>query len=668
MLATFVLGLREGLEAALIVGIVAAFLRQRGRLDLLRWVLAGVGSAVLLCAAAGVALQVLSRDLPQRQQEGLETVIAAVAVGMVTYMVVWMRRHSRQLKGQLESAAAGALATGSATALVAMAFLAVLREGFETAVFLLAAFQQNGNVQNADGGPAGLGAVLGIAVAAALGYGIYRGGVRLNLSRFFRITGVLLVLVAAGLVVGALHSAHEACWLNIGQRSTLDLSGLVAPGSIRAALLTGMLGLQPRPVLIELLGWLLYLVPLGLYVGWPAGRRTGRPVLIGATLAGTAAIVAVALAVPAVFSDREPAAAERPTGPAAAGSSDPHIAKVTITARQCLLDRPEYAAGGITFAVSNTDATGVSEVEVLDGQRILAEKENLPPGFSGSFSVTLAAGSYTLYCPGAQTEKVALTVTGASTVAPSGNTHALLVRGSQHYAAFVEQQAGLLVDQVRTLVAAINSGDLATAQAHYAAARPYYERIEPVAESFQDLDPAIDARADDLPISRLTGFHRIEYGLFQLRSLAGLGPIGDRLLADCSKLQALTRGLSYQPAQLANGAVELLDEVSRSKVTGEEERYSHLDLLDLQANVEGARQAFDDLRPGLTVIDPELAGRLRDGFTAVLSQLGRYREPHQPSGFVPYPTLSEPAVTALAQAVQAVAEPLSQVAGKVVNA
>src|SRR3954453_23889584 len=102
MLATFVIGLREGLEAALIVGIVAAFLRQRGRLDLLRWVLAGVGAAVLLCAAAGVALHVLSRDLPQRQQEGLETVIAAIAVAMVTYLVVWMRRHSRQLKGQLE--------------------------------------------------------------------------------------------------------------------------------------------------------------------------------------------------------------------------------------------------------------------------------------------------------------------------------------------------------------------------------------------------------------------------------------------------------------------------------------------------------------------------------------------------------------------------------------
>ncbi len=660
MLATFVIGLREGLEAALIVGIVAAFLRQRGRLDLLRWVLVGIGSAVLLCAAVGVALQVLSRDLPQRQQEGLETVIAVLAVGMVTYMVVWMRRHSRELKGQLESAAAGALATGSATALVAMAFLAVLREGFETAVFLLAAFQQNGG----NAGPAGAGAALGIALAMALGYGIYRGGVRLNLSKFFRATGVVLVLVAAGLVVSALHSAHEAGWLDVGQQRTVDLSALIAPGSVRASLLTGMLGLQPRPVLIELLGWLLYLVPLGLYVGWPAGKRLRRPVLLAAAAAAVAAAFAIALIVPALTPDREPAADGRPGNQPRAAS---RTAKVTITAEKCRTDQPEYAAGGITFTVSNTDATAVTEVEVLDGQRIVGEKENLPPGFSGSFSINLAPGTYTLYCPGAQSEKVPLTVTGDAAAAPVSDTSTLLEQGSADYADYVEQQTGLLVDQVRSLAAALKGTDLAAAQARYAEARRYYERIEPVAESFQGLDPAIDARADDVPISRLTGFHRIEYGLFQARSLAGLGPIGDRLLADCTRLRTLTDGLDYQPAQLANGAVELLDEVSRSKVTGEEERYSHIDLLDFQANVEGSQQAFADLAPALARIDPALTGTVRSGFTAVLAELDRYRDAGQPSRFVRYPALSKAAVTRLAQAVQAVAEPLSRVASKVVD-
>ena len=301
MLPTFVIGLREGLEAALIVGIVAAFLRQRGRSDLLRWVFAGIAAAIGLCVAAGVALEIVSRDLPQRQQEGLETVIGAFAVVMVSYMVVWMRRHSRDLKRQLEGAAGIALAQGSGWALVVMAFLAVLREGLETVVFLLAAFNETGS-----GRSAGIGATLGILVAVGLGWGIYRGGIRLNLSKFFRLTGAVLVLVAAGLVLTALHTAHEAGWLNVGQQSTVNLSGVVSPGSLQSSILTGMLGLQPRPVLIEVLGWLLYLVPMLLYVTWTPGRTPSRAALAklavsGAVvcLVGTGALIALRPAEPA---------------------------------------------------------------------------------------------------------------------------------------------------------------------------------------------------------------------------------------------------------------------------------------------------------------------------------------------------------------------------------
>lgn len=276
MLATFVIGLREGLEAALIVGIVAAFLRQRGRADTLRLVWLGVALAVAFCAAVAIGLQVWSASLPQAEQEGLETVVAAVAVVVVTYMVLWMRRHARGLKGDLERAADSALASGTAGALVAMAVLAVLREGFETAVFLLAAF-------NASGAPlaAGAGAILGIVVATAIGYGIYRGGVRLDLARFFRFTGLVLALVAAGLVASALHTAHEAGWLNVGQAQLFDLSWLIQPGTVVSALLTGVLGLQPQPTVIEAAGWLLYLVPMVAIVAWPSRRP---PRIAGATV------------------------------------------------------------------------------------------------------------------------------------------------------------------------------------------------------------------------------------------------------------------------------------------------------------------------------------------------------------------------------------------------
>ena len=272
MLPTFVIGLREGLEASLIVGIIAAFVRKE-RPGAMRFLWAGVALAVGLCVAVGVALHVAEQALPQRQQEGLETVVGLLAVAMVTYMVFWMRRHSRELKGDLEGKAASALATGSIWTLIVMAFLAVLREGFETVVFLLAAFQAS-----IDPAAAGLGALLGIVVAVALGYGIYRGGVRINMARFFRITGVVLVLVAAGLVSTAMHTAHEAGWLNSFQGQALDLTWLVHPGTVTSALLTGMLGIQPRPTTGEVAGWLLYLVPLTIIVCWPRRYRVASPV------------------------------------------------------------------------------------------------------------------------------------------------------------------------------------------------------------------------------------------------------------------------------------------------------------------------------------------------------------------------------------------------------
>ena len=280
MLPTFVIGLREGTEAALIVGIIGAFLRQEGRRDALRWMWLGVAVAVVLCVGIAVGLQILNDDLPQAQQEGLETIVAAVAVAMVTFMILWMRRHARGLAGELRASAASALARGSMWALVAMAFFAVVREGIETSVFLLAAFQASGNASSA-----GIGAVSGVLVATGLGWGIYRGGVRLNLSRFFRITGVALVLVAAGLVMSAIHTAHEATWLNSLQGRALDLGWLVRPGTVTSSLLTGVLGLQPQPTVGEAAGWLIYAIPMLAIVLWPARMRVRNP-LRGRTAAG----------------------------------------------------------------------------------------------------------------------------------------------------------------------------------------------------------------------------------------------------------------------------------------------------------------------------------------------------------------------------------------------
>ncbi|SER74781.1 high-affinity iron transporter [Propionibacterium cyclohexanicum] len=292
MLATFIIGLREGLEAALIVSIIAAFLRRNGKS--LAPMAIGVAAAVLVSLGVGVTLKVIERSLPQAAQEGMETVIGIVAVVFVTTMVLWMGRHAHELGAQLENDAQQALSSGSSRALVTMAFLAVLKEGFETAVFLLATLEAANSA-----GTAALGALLGVLSAAALGYGLYRGAVRVDLKRFFAVTSGFLVLVAAGLVMSVLGTAHEAGWLNAGQQHTVDLSWLSPSGSIRGALFTGVLGIPPDPRLIQVLGWFGYLVPMCVALYWPAAwRPKGRQALwLRLTLAGALAVLGVGLAV-----------------------------------------------------------------------------------------------------------------------------------------------------------------------------------------------------------------------------------------------------------------------------------------------------------------------------------------------------------------------------------
>lgn len=261
MLVTFVIGLREGLEAALIVAIVAAFLIKNSDRRVLRPMWLGVTGAVALCIAAAVTMHLIGERLPLTAKETMEGAFTVLAVVGVTYMLVWMRRHSHELKGDLQAKAAEALDSNSTWALVVLAFIAVLREGLETAVFLL------GILTGSTDPTLGLfGAGAGIAVASLIGYGIYRGGVRINLAKFFRFTGLLLVIVAAGLLSSAMHSFAEAGVVTFGQRPAIDLSGLIAPGSVQGGLATAFLGFQPVPTYAELLAWALFLVPAGWYV------------------------------------------------------------------------------------------------------------------------------------------------------------------------------------------------------------------------------------------------------------------------------------------------------------------------------------------------------------------------------------------------------------------
>lgn len=292
MLPTFVIGLREGLEAALVVSIIATFLRRNNVKLTAMWV--GAVAAVVTSVAVGVVLTVIERALPQAQQEGMETIIGGVAVVFVTGMILWMSTHARYMKRDLEGSAQAALSNGTTWALAVMVFLAVLKEGFETSVFILA------TVQAADSTTVALvGAILGVLAAIAIGIGIFTGGVRLNLAKFFTATSVFLIFVAAGLVLTALRTGHEAGWINIGQQATVDLSWLAPGNSIRAALITGVLGIPADPRVIELLGWGLYLVPMLTWTLWPKAHkpRGWTAVRLQWVLGGAMVVLAVVLAV-----------------------------------------------------------------------------------------------------------------------------------------------------------------------------------------------------------------------------------------------------------------------------------------------------------------------------------------------------------------------------------
>ena len=362
------------------------------------------------------------------------------------------------------------------------------------------------------------------------------------------------------------------------------------------------------------------------------------------------------------------------SGPAGGGqaAAAAKSATVTITAADgCRPDHTTFAAGGITFTVRNRDATAVSELELLSGERILGEKENIPPGLSGRFAVNLTAGTYTVYCPGAAVERRTITVTGAA--AHTDDTlAALLKKATAQYRDYVGTQLAYLVTSTQQLDRALHGTSLAAAQAAYVKARPYYEKVEPVAESFvignKNLDADIDARADDVPRSKWSGFHRIEQRLWVAKNLAGTGKWGDELVADVKLLRQKAKSLTFQAPELANGAQSLLDEVASSKITGEEERYSHVDIVDMANNVEGAEQAYADLQPAIRRIDPALSAGIEGAFRVLDTLLDRYRTASNVSGYVLYSSLDDADRRAMSAAVKAVAEPLSRVAGKVADA
>ena len=347
------------------------------------------------------------------------------------------------------------------------------------------------------------------------------------------------------------------------------------------------------------------------------------------------------------------------------GGGSAAVDTVTVSASDdaCDVDTTELPAGTHRFEITN-DGSKVTEFYVYgDGDRVMAEVENIAPGLSRDLLAELPAGDYEAACkPGMVGDGIrqALTVTGEASALSADES---LAQAGADYQRYVQSQTAALLEQTTAFVTAVKAGDIPAAKALYPVARTYWERIEPVAESFGDLDPIIDGRdGDQAEGEDFTGFHRIEQALWETGDVSAMAPYADDLLADVQRIVELANEQTLDPLQLANGAKGLLDEIATGKITGEEDRYSHTDLWDFRANLEGSEAAVQALRPYLEEADPDLVGEIDQRFAAAEAELEQYRSG---DGWQSYDQLTEEQLRGLSDSITALTESVSQVASVV---
>ncbi|MGX1514287.1 iron uptake system protein EfeO [Streptomyces collinus] len=349
-----------------------------------------------------------------------------------------------------------------------------------------------------------------------------------------------------------------------------------------------------------------------------------------------------------------------------------HVISVTATDDKCEVSKTEFPAGHVELAVENKGSK-VTEVYLLfPDDRVVTERENIGPGTKQRVTAEVKAGDYRIACkPGMKGKGIRQDV--KATGGKAGAREPRLDRAVAAYRQYVQQQADETLPKAEAFAKAVKARDLAAAKKAYAPSRIGWERTEPVAESFGDIDPKVDVREDGLedgqdPATDWTGWHRLEKALWQD------GKIGDReeelaatLVTDLKDWQNRVGKAEITPTSMANGAKELLDEVATGKVTGEEERYSHTDLVDFKANVEGAQQSYALLKPVAKENDAALTTELDRQFAALDKLLDRYRPSTSSYEFTSYDKVGKADRKELSDAVNALAEPLSKLAAAVVT-
>ncbi|HEY8907622.1 MAG TPA: iron uptake system protein EfeO [Rhodoferax sp.] len=371
----------------------------------------------------------------------------------------------------------------------------------------------------------------------------------------------------------------------------------------------------------------------------------------------------LALLVALTACQRNEAPAEAPGAAASAAKPADAPIQVTVTDKGCTPETLTVPSGKRTIKILNQSQLAL-EWEILKGVMVVVERENIAPGFTQTLTATLEQGDYEITCGLIGNPKGKLTVTAGDAVDTSLPSIAELVAPMEGYKQYVNGEVDALVTSTEKFVAAIKAGKLQEAQALYPATRQHYERIEPIAELFSDLDKSIDARTDDFEKKEndptFTGFHRLEYALFGKKSAKGLDAFADQLLKDVQTLKERVNVLVLAPKKVVGGAAELIEEVAAAKISGEEDRYSHTDLWDFNANVEGAKKIVNLLRPVLSSRDATLLARVDDNFKEVDGLLAKY---NTGKGFKDYGQLTEADKTAMKGPITTLAEDLSKLRG-----
>ncbi|MGO9785083.1 MAG: iron uptake transporter permease EfeU [Streptosporangiaceae bacterium] len=654
----FLIGVREGLEAGLVVSILLAALRKTaapeaaGRRVSSAPVWLGVLGAVMVAGSFAAVLTFSTSVLSSRAQEAVGGLLSVLAVGLVTAMVFWMRRTAASLSAQLRGEVQRAVAVG-AGALTITAFLAVGREGLETTLFLWTAVRASGSTA----APL-VGAALGLAAAVVLCWLLYRRAVRLNVGVFFSRTAIALIVIAAGVLSYGLGDLQDAGLLS-GQRwIAFDLTAHVDPNAWWVSIVTGATELAPKMTVLQVAAWLAYLavvIPTFVHAG-RAGAAANSAVASSPAASSPAASQPVAATAPAPRPEPAPRRWERLAGrrpwavagvlvvapavaaaaaivalPAASASA---TMAVTVTSSGCAKDWSAAKTGPQTFTVTNQSGkAGEINLDNAAGAMV-AEIETLGPATAADMTATLGPGSYTFRCylsGRAVTTSATIQVTGrAAQGAPAAIkpvTVQELTGPNQKYRAYAAGELRTLASAVTRIKTDLQHGNLGAAKTDWLAAQLDWEKVGASYDSFGADGTAVDGLPDGLvdgvSDSDFSGLHRLEYGLWHGQSAASLVPVVNVLAHDVATVQKnlISDDLAGDPTNPPIRAHEILEDALRDHLSGVDDQGSGDAYPETYADLQVTRVVLSELAPLITARAPKLLPTVQAQLNALQTAL-----------------------------------------------